>query len=299
MSHKSARAMLVGLTAVVLLGVAIAPVAAKTAKVTGTLVLPADAAAPGATAVAVVTLIDATNTSDSGNIIGQQRIDGIGATPVAFAVAFEADTIDKTHAYALFATVVDGSSTWQNPTGVPVITGGPVEGVKVPISPQITGNSTIEGSLLLPKGTTAGPGSVAIAALIKQDTGTLVSRQVQPTVSGVAPAFSISFDSSLIDPAATYVVKAAIVTGAKVWENQTGVPAISGGDASTGLTVALTTTTANIPVPTTAPTAAPTAKPTAKPTPAPTKSASPTDKPTGPDGQADRGPDRHAHTGAE
>jgi len=38
------------------------------------------------------------------------------AVPIDFSVLVDASTIDQTHAYALFATIVDGTSTWQNPT---------------------------------------------------------------------------------------------------------------------------------------------------------------------------------------
>ena len=114
------------------------------------------------TATAIITLIDATSTSDAGNIIGEQRIDGTGDGPIAFAVPFDADAIDPTHAYALFATVVDGTSSWQNATGVPVITGGPVEAVTVPTSPVVAGSSTtLTGPLPLPNGDAAAAPAVA------------------------------------------------------------------------------------------------------------------------------------------
>lgn len=284
MSRNPARVALVGLIGTILASLVIAPVAAGTLRVTGTLVLPADVAGPGPKAVAVVTLIDATNTSDSGNVIGQQRIDGIGAVPVAFAVPFEGDTIDKGHAYALFATIVDGGDVWQNATGVPVITGGPSEGLKVSLTPQPAGDATITGHLVRPDQTTLGPEAVAIAALIKEETGTLVSRQVLPTVEGNPPAFTISFDTTLLDPAATYVVKAAIVDGATVWQSEGGVPAISGGATTGQVTVPLALTTAQLPVASSPPTAAPTqsAKPsaTATPTEEPSETATPPASPT-------------------
>jgi uncharacterized lipoprotein YbaY len=279
-SRVAARIALIGLIAAIVGSLVIVPALAATVKVTGTLILPADVAGPGPDAIAIVTLIDSTDTTDAGNIIGEQRIDGIGTAPISFAVPFEGDTIDKTHSYALFATVVDGESVWQNATGVPVITGGPIEAVKVAISPTIAGSAVITGTMPLPGGTVLGPAAVAIAALVKQETGTLVSRQVVPTVSGSPPAFAISIDPSLLDPAATYVVKAAVVDGGTVWENGTGVVAIANGATTGVVTVPLTLTTATIPVSSPFPTAIPSTKPTASTKPSPTTKPTPTAVPS-------------------
>ena len=202
---RTARAIMVVLIGIIIASLVIAPAAlGSTLKVTGTLVVPEGDTAPGPTAVAIITLIDATNTSDAGNIIGQQRIDGIGDGPITFAVPYDSGTVQPKHAYALFATVVDGEAPWQNPTGVPVITGGPTEAVPVPI-PVVASASTITGHMSLPTDaaqTDAGPtaAAVSIAALIKQETGTLVSRQVLPALSGNPPTYTVSFDPALIDP---------------------------------------------------------------------------------------------------
>ena len=207
MSRTVARAIMVALIGIIIASLVIAPAAlGSTLKLTGTLVLPVDTAAPAPspTAVAVITLIDATNTSDAGNIIGQQRIDGIGDGPITFAVPYDSAAVQPKHAYALFATVVDGTSTWQNPNGVPVITGGPTEAVAVPIAPVVAGPSTITGHLALPADAAPTAAAVSIAALIKQETGTLVSRQVLPTISGNPPTYAISFDpTSSIRPPRT------------------------------------------------------------------------------------------------
>src|SRR6185436_19790864 len=97
--------------------------------------------------------------------------------------------IDPKHAYALYASIVDAKSTWQNTDAVPVITGGPTSGLDV----------------TLPLAATA----VVIAALVKSDTGTLVNRDVHPVPTGGALSFSIPVDPTLLAPTATYVVKAA------------------------------------------------------------------------------------------
>ena len=61
--------------------------------------------------------------------VGQQRIDAPGTVPVAFSVFVDDAAIDKTHAYGLYASIVDGTTTWQNAAGEPVITGGPTSGI--------------------------------------------------------------------------------------------------------------------------------------------------------------------------
>ena len=221
------------------------PIAAANATVTGRVSF-AENVALTASAVAVVTLIDQSPSGDAGAIIGQQRIDSPGTVPIDFSALYDAAAIDATHSYALFASIVDGASVWQNTTAIPVITGGPTSGLDVvppalPTGlPQLTGRITIDGGGVLTTG------AVAIAALIKQETGTLVSRDVRP-VSGAQPAFAISVDPGLLDPAATYVVKAAIVDGAAVWENRQGVPGIAAGQPVTDLTVPVTRTSVDLP----------------------------------------------------
>ena len=173
MSRNVARAIMVVLIGIIIASLVIAPAAlGSTLKLTGTLWSSPDAAdRPSPTAVAVVTLIDATNTSDAGNIIGQQRIDGIGDGTITFAVPYDSAAVQPTHAYALFATVVDGTSTWQNPKGVPVITGGPTEAVRSRSRRVVAGPPTITGRLPLPDRRPPTAAAVSIAALIKQETG--------------------------------------------------------------------------------------------------------------------------------
>ncbi len=43
------------------------------------------------------------------------------AVAIAFSVPIDPATIDPSHANALFVTIIDGPSTWQNPVGEPVI----------------------------------------------------------------------------------------------------------------------------------------------------------------------------------
>ena len=183
--------------------------------------------------------------------------------------------------------IVDGSNT-VNPQGSRP-TGGsdsprgrPPDAVPAPAE-------TITGTITTSARTTLSSSAVAIAALIKQETGTLVNRQVQP-ISGDGPiSFSIGFDPSVIDPSATYVVKGGIVDGPTVWENRQGVAAITAGTPATSLTLPVTQAPAPIPAPTPAPTAPPsgsaapsgsqTAKPSTPPKPSTTPKPSATPKP--------------------
>jgi uncharacterized lipoprotein YbaY len=253
------------------------PVMAATAHVTGTLTYK-DKVALGPSATAVVTIVDLAAAPDAGAIVGQARIDSVGQVPIAFSVAYDTARIDPKHPYGLFATIVDGSSSWQNPQAVAVLTGGPSQGVAVTVSAVAKAAASIAGTITRSDQTALGPTAVAIAALIKQDTGTLVNRQVIVTIGGLPLAFGVGYDPSLVDPAATYLVKAAIIDGSRVWENRTGVVAIKGGTPSPNVAVPVTPAPTNIPVDTPAPTAAPTATP--KPTVAPTATPKPTAKPT-------------------
>ena len=91
----------------------VVPIAAATTSVTGSLTF-RERIALTPEAVAIVTIIDTTAAPDAGVIIGEQVINGPTAVPIDFSVLIEADTIDQTHAYALYATIIDGPSTWHN-----------------------------------------------------------------------------------------------------------------------------------------------------------------------------------------
>jgi uncharacterized lipoprotein YbaY len=229
-------------------------------------------------AVTVVTLVDQQAGQAAGTIIGQQTITG-GQFPIAFAVPYDSAAIDDTHSYALFASVIDAGTRRQTVEAVPVITGGPTTNVALPVVTVSTGAS-VSGTITKADKSALTSAAVGYAILVNTNTGTLVARQVIPAPGTTPIAFKITYDPGIIDPAATYVVRAAIVDGGKTWEGRTGVPAVTNGAPSEGLTVpvALTSTPQPTAAPTAKPTPAPTAKPTAKPTAAPT--AKPTAAPT-------------------
>jgi len=256
-------------------------VSAASAAVTGT-VTSRDKAALSAAAVTVVTLVDQNAGASSPVIIGQQSITG-GQFPIAFSVPY--GTIDTSHSYALFASVIDGATVRQTFEAVPAITGGPTTGLALPVSlVPATATATVTGTITKTDKAGLTPAAVTYAILVNTTTSTMIARQVIPAPGATPVAFKIAYDPGIIDPAATYVVKASIVDSGATWEARAGVPAVTNGAPSTGLQVPVTVTASAQPTPaptakpTPKPTPAPTAKPTPKPTPAPT--AKPTPKPT-------------------
>jgi uncharacterized lipoprotein YbaY len=167
------------------------PTTAADASVTGTLSTSEPIALTPA-AVAIVTIIDETAAPEAGAIVGQQRIDAPPQVPIDFAVVVDLATIDPTHAYALFATITDGANTWQNPVGQPVITGGPSKGIGSPLPPCL--HRPVDRHFAA-RGRSC-PGAVSITALIKVETGTLISRQVRSIADPAAVAFTVGFDPS-------------------------------------------------------------------------------------------------------
>ena len=292
-------AVLLGLVAPALAQAGPTAAAAETA-VTGS-VTSREKIALSPQAVTVVTLVDQQAGANTPVIIGQQTITG-GQFPIAFSVPY--GVIDPTHSYALFASVMDGGAVRQTFEAVPAITGGPTTGLALPVLPvSATATATVTGTITKADKTALSGAAVAYALLVDTDTGTLIARQVIPSASTTPVAFRITYDPGIINPAATYVVKASIVDTGKAWENRTGLPAVTNGAPSTGLSlpVAIVGTAQ----PTAAPTAAPTAKPTAKPTAAPTAkpTAAPTAKPTAaptaaPTAKPTAAPTAAAHSGA-
>ncbi|MFL5673495.1 MAG: YbaY family lipoprotein, partial [Chloroflexota bacterium] len=185
---------------VLLASVVVVPIAAATTTVSGSVTY-ANAVAPSPGAVAIVTIIDTTAAADAGVIVGQQVIDAPAALPVDFSVLVDAATIDPTHAYALFASLIDGASTWQNAVGEPVITGGPTKGIDLTLTAVPKAPAVIQGTIAPPGGTTVTASATLIATLIKVETGTVVSRVVRPVTSATDLGFSLGYDPSLIDPA--------------------------------------------------------------------------------------------------
>ncbi|MDP9484034.1 MAG: YbaY family lipoprotein [Chloroflexota bacterium] len=221
-----------------LLGIGVLPVAGANGHITGTLTYREKVALSGE-AVAIVSIVDITAGPNAGMIVGQQRTDGIGEVPIPFSVPFDIRRIDPRHAYGLFAAIIDGPRSWQNPHGIAVLTGGPTSDIDAVLPLAGEPPATIVGSVTGTNPASLGLGVVAVASLIKKETGTVVSRQVL-VAPGPAPIrFSVGFDPSVIDPHATYLVKAALVDGGRIWENRTGVVSIAAGLAQPVVAVPL------------------------------------------------------------
>lgn len=104
------RASLLAVVVALFTGLLAVPISAATASVTGSLSY-LEKVALSPCAVAIVTIVDQTAAPDAGAVIGQQRINAPAGLPIDFAVLVDGGAIDPTHAYALFATIVDGTST--------------------------------------------------------------------------------------------------------------------------------------------------------------------------------------------
>ena len=299
------RAAVFAIAAILTVGVLVTPISAATTTVTGTMTFREKVALTPA-AIAIITVVDHTAAPEAGAIVGQQRIDNPGNVPIAFSVLVDDAAIDPTHAYGLYATIVDGGSTWQNAVGEPVITGGPSSGIALSLTAVAAAPTAITGTIDPPEGTQLGPAAVAITALIKLETGTLVARQVRPISDPTDLSFSIGYDPALIDPAATYAVKGGIVDGSRMWQNRAGVTVIQGDTKTAQITLPVAAVDTELPVasafptpipsqaaspsttpssapsagPSSAPSGAPTATPTAAPAPTPTPKPTPTPGPT-------------------
>jgi len=254
------------------------------ATVSGTLAAK-DKTALGAGATAVVMLVDQQSGVTGGTVVSTQRINN-AQWPVAFAVPYDTAAIDKTHSYALYATVVDATRTLQSILPTPVITGGPTSKVAITVLPAMaSATSSLPGTITRDDRSALSPEALAIAALVRVDTGTVEAYQIIPKITTEPIKFAIAYDPSLIDPAATYVARGGIVDGSQTWAVPAPAPAIQGGTAAPSVTLKVVKNgAAASPTPSANPTPTPTAKPTptpsAKPTPTPKPTAKPTPTPT-------------------
>src|SRR6476646_10132472 len=94
-------------------------VVASPATVTGTITI-REKATLSPNAVAFISIVGQQADPSAGGIVGFQRIDGATA-PVQFSVPYDTTQIDPKQSYALFASIVDGSTAYQSFEPVPVI----------------------------------------------------------------------------------------------------------------------------------------------------------------------------------
>jgi uncharacterized lipoprotein YbaY len=234
-------------------------------------------------AVAVVTIVDQSAGAAEPLIVGQQRLPAPGAGPLPFAVRYDPARIDPTRSYAVYASIVDGSAVIQSTAPVPVITGGPETGVKVPVTLRPVAPATLTVTVAKKDKTSLSGTAVAQVVIVDATGGRLAGRGIS-VATGQAPiAIAVPYDPALVDPSARYVAKATIVDDGMVWESPAPVELVAGSSA--GVTLDVTLLPDRLPVvappsPTPAPTEAPTARPTAAPTAEPTVEPSPSAEPT-------------------
>ena len=195
MSRKRIRLLLVAALVSLNLFVLAGPLHAQGDTVSGNLQI-AEGTTLSRNAVAVVTLTDRSK-DGAGTIIGQQRIDGATGTD-AFSVQYDPTIINTKHAYSIYASIIDGANEYQNLTPIPVITGGPVDGLAVPVeSPAYQVPAQITGTIALPTGVTTSDTAIAYAAILDQTTGRLVSRDVIVSPTTYPAPFTVGFDAAL------------------------------------------------------------------------------------------------------
>ncbi|MFN8629163.1 MAG: YbaY family lipoprotein [Chloroflexota bacterium] len=243
------------------------------AVVSGT-ITPRDKAALGAGATAIVLLVDQQSGATGGTVIGTQRI-GNAQWPVRFFVAYDPAKIDGTHSYALYASVIDGGKTFGTLLPTPVITGGqPTANVTLLATPPLpTANTVLPVTITRDDKSALSAAAFAVAALVRQDTGTVEAFAVVAAIKAEPIALRVLYDPGLIDPGATYAVRGGILDGSRTWAAPAPVPAISEGVAVPSVDLKVVGTS-----PSPSPTATAPPKPTPKPT--PTASPKPTPKPT-------------------
>ncbi len=89
-------------------------------------------------------------------------------------------------------------------------------------------------------GIQASPTSYSVAVLVEPSSGESIGMDLNPTEGTIPVAFAIPFALDTIDPAKSYVVTAEIVDGTTTWENTTGVPVITQGNAISDIQVVVT-----------------------------------------------------------
>ncbi|MFO1541364.1 MAG: YbaY family lipoprotein, partial [Chloroflexota bacterium] len=167
-------------------------------------------------AIAHVLLVDRSARGGAAVVAGVRRSAAGTATPVRFSVAYDAASIDGSHAYVAFAALADGSRRWQSADGVPVITGGPTDGVEV----RVRSAGALAGVVTArvertDKGTLSGK-AVAWAALLDTESGRIVGWTVASAPPTGPAEVAIGYDPTLVDPAVPLAVWAAVTDGTRV-----------------------------------------------------------------------------------
>ena len=126
----------------------------------------------------------------------------------------------------MFAGIVDGDSAWATPTGVGVAgaAGRRSSGVLLELEyrPDLL-KGAVTGSITgTDLGPITNPDAYGTSILIDTTTGATIGFQmISPIVAQPIP-FSAPFDTSTIDPTATYVARGSVWDGTTLWNTPTG-----------------------------------------------------------------------------
>lgn len=185
----------------------------------------------GADAYAMAVLLDP-STGDSLGIDVRSITAGL---PVAFSVGFTVTDIVPTDTYVVTAEVGDGTSTWRNAGGVPVITNGnPKAGVQVPVT-AVSVASPSPASTLSPSPSPSpspapppGIGTsgnlllwIILVALVGAAAAFLVARNREQAAAAGTAATTVPSETDRLPPGG----------------EAAGADATAAGDADSGLTV--------------------------------------------------------------
>ena len=195
-------------------------------------------------------LVRGTARANEGSIVATQVIQKPGNTPIDFRVVYENADIDPSAVYTVQAGIVDGDNVWTTAKGTKVLTNGaPTSGIALTLAYQpdlvkgeVSGSITGQGIQLSAT-------AYSIAILIEPSTGESLGMDVNPTDGKIPTPFAVPFSLDSIDQAKTYVVTGELVDGATTWENSTGVPVITNGNAISDVQVVVAQVVAPSPSP--------------------------------------------------
>ena len=104
---------------------------------------------------------------NTGATIGFQLIEPAGAAPVPYSVPFDPSTITPNADYVARASVWDGTTLWNTPVGVPVITNSnPKSDVVLTVTPGVTPNPSPSPSPSAPAPGGSDNGTVILLAIL-------------------------------------------------------------------------------------------------------------------------------------
>lgn len=186
-------------------------------------------------------LVRGTAKPNEGSIVATQVIRQPGATPIDFRLVYENADIDPGVTYTVQAGIVDVTDVWTTAKATKVITNGaPTSGIALVLAyqPDLV-KGEVSGSIT-GVGVQLSPTAYSVAVLIEPSTGESLGLDVNPTDGKLPVPFAVPFSLDSIDPTKAYVVTGEIVDGTTTWENRTGVPVLTNGNAISDVQVVVT-----------------------------------------------------------